>query len=75
LARERPPVERRNDFGMRGHRGPCPAPGHGRHRYFFRLYALDSDLDLRPGAGKRELERALEGHTLAAAEPIGAYKR
>jgi len=58
-----------------GYRGPCPPPGHGRHRYFLRLYALDSDLDLRPGAGKRELERALEGHTLAAAEPIGAYER
>jgi phosphatidylethanolamine-binding protein (PEBP) family uncharacterized protein len=51
---------------MRGYRG---------QRCFFRLYDFDSDLDLRPGAGKRELERALEGHTLAAAEPIGAYER
>jgi phosphatidylethanolamine-binding protein (PEBP) family uncharacterized protein len=56
---------------MRGYRVPCPPPGHGRHRCFFRLYALDSDVDLRPGAGKP----ALEGHTLAAAELIDAYER
>ena len=55
--------------------GPCPPPGHGRHRYSFRLYALDSDPDLPSGARKRELERALEDHTLAAAELIGTYER
>jgi Raf kinase inhibitor-like YbhB/YbcL family protein len=69
------PVEGRNDFGTNGYRGPCPPPGHGRHRYFFRRYALVSDPDLPPGAGKPELERALEGHTLAAAELIGTYER
>jgi Raf kinase inhibitor-like YbhB/YbcL family protein len=68
-------VEGRNDFGTNGYRGPCPPPGHGRHRYSFRLYALDSDPDLGPGAGKRELERTLEGHTLATAELIGTYER
>jgi Raf kinase inhibitor-like YbhB/YbcL family protein len=62
-------------FGTSGYRGPCPPPGHGRHRYFFRLYALDADFDLAPGADKRELERALEGHTLAAAELSGTYQR
>jgi Raf kinase inhibitor-like YbhB/YbcL family protein len=69
------PVEGRNDFGTSGYRGPCPPPGHGRHRYSFRLYALDSEPDLRPGASKRELERTLEGHTLATAELIGTYER
>jgi Raf kinase inhibitor-like YbhB/YbcL family protein len=69
------PVEGRNDFGTSGYRGPCPPPGHGRHRYFFRLYALDLDPELGPGAGKGELERALEGHALAAAELIGTYER
>jgi len=68
-------VEGRNDFDTSGYRGPCPPQGRGRHRYSFRLYALDSDPDLRPGAGKGELERALEGHTLAAAELIGTYER
>jgi hypothetical protein len=72
---EAAPVEGGNDFGTSGYRGPCPPRGDGRHRYSFRLYALDSDLELRPGAGKRELERALEGHTLAAAELIGTYER
>jgi Raf kinase inhibitor-like YbhB/YbcL family protein len=72
---EAAPVEGRNDFNTSGYRGPCPPPGHGRHRYSFRLYALDSEPDLRPDAGKRELERTLEGHTLATAEPIGAYER
>jgi Raf kinase inhibitor-like YbhB/YbcL family protein len=69
------PVEGRNDFGTSGYRGPCPPPGHGRHRYSFRLYALDSDIDLSPGAGQGELQRALEGHTLAIAELIGTYER
>ena len=72
---EAAPVEGRNDFGTSGYRGPCPPPGHGRHRYSFRLYALDSDPDLRPGASKRELERALEGHTLAVVELVGTYER
>jgi Raf kinase inhibitor-like YbhB/YbcL family protein len=72
---EAAPVEGRNDFGTTGYRGPCPPSGHGRHRYFFRLYAVDSGLDLGSGADKRELERALEGHTLAVAELIGTYER
>src|SRR5215211_2345889 len=70
-----PGAEGRNDFGTSGYRGPCPPPGHGRHRYSFRLYALDSDPDLRPGAGKAELERAFDGHTRAVAELIGTYER
>jgi Raf kinase inhibitor-like YbhB/YbcL family protein len=69
------PVEGRNDFGTSGYRGPCPPPGDGPHHYSFRLYALDSDPGLRPGAGKYELEPALEGHTLAVAELIGTYER
>jgi len=72
---EAAPVEGRNDFGTSGYRGPCPPPGHGRHRYSFRLYALDSDPALPPGAGKGELERVVEGRTLAVAELIGTYER
>jgi Raf kinase inhibitor-like YbhB/YbcL family protein len=69
------PVEGGNDFGSTGYRGPCPPPGHGPHHYFFRLYALDSELELATGAGKDEVERALEGHVLASAELIGTYER
>jgi Raf kinase inhibitor-like YbhB/YbcL family protein len=67
--------EGRDDFGTTGYRGPCPPPGHGRHRYSFRLYALDSAPDLPAGVDKRELAGALEGHTLAAAELVGTYER
>jgi Raf kinase inhibitor-like YbhB/YbcL family protein len=69
------PREGRNDFGTDGYRGPCPPRGHGRHRYVFRLYALDGDLDLRPGAGKADLEQAIEGHVLTIAELVGTYER
>lgn len=69
------PVEGRNDFGVVGYRGPCPPRGHGRHRYSFRLYALDAEIALRRGAGAADVEGALEGHVLAVAELIGLYER
>jgi Raf kinase inhibitor-like YbhB/YbcL family protein len=72
---EAAPVEGRNDFGQSGYRGPCPPPGHGPHRYVFRLHALSRELDLAPGAGKEELERALEEQVLAVAELTGSYER
>jgi Raf kinase inhibitor-like YbhB/YbcL family protein len=72
---EAAPVEGRNDFGVVGYRGPCPPPRHGPHRYFFRLYALDSAVGLRAGASRRELERALAGHVLGIAALVGIYER
>ena len=63
----------RNDFGKIGYGGPCP-PG-GTHRYFFKLYALDSRLDLEPGASKQELLRVMEGHVLAEGQLMGKYRR
>ncbi len=69
------PSEGQNDFGTTGYRGPCPPPGHGRHRYVFRLYALDADLELGAGVAKAELERAIEGHVLTTAELVGTYER
>jgi Raf kinase inhibitor-like YbhB/YbcL family protein len=70
---EAAPREGRNGFGTTGYVGPCPP--HGRHRYFFRLHALDTELDLEPGADRDELERALGGHGLETAELIGTYER
>lgn len=62
-----------NDFGRIGYGGPCPPSG--THRYFFKLYALDNPLPLKPGASKTELETAMKGHTLAEARLVGLYKR
>ena len=67
------PREGRNGFGTLGYAGPCPP--RGRHRYIFRLHALDTELDLEPGAHRDELDRALEGHVLETAELMGGYER
>jgi Raf kinase inhibitor-like YbhB/YbcL family protein len=69
------PGEGSNSFGETGYRGPCPAPGHGRHRYYFRLFALDSDPGLGPGAGREELEEAISGRELGRAELMGTCER
>jgi Raf kinase inhibitor-like YbhB/YbcL family protein len=69
------PREGRNDFGTTGYRGPCPPPGHGRHRYVFRLYALDTELEVPAGGAKAELQQAMEGHVLTTAEFVGTYER
>lgn len=62
-----------NDWKRTGYGGPCPPIG--RHRYFHKLYALDTVLaDLRK-ATKQDLEKAMKGHILASAELIGTYKR
>jgi Raf kinase inhibitor-like YbhB/YbcL family protein len=63
-----------NDFKHLGYGGPCP-PGGKPHRYFFKIYALDRMLDLKPGATKKEVERALDKHTLAQGQLMGLYKR
>ena len=61
------------DFGRRGWGGPCPPSG--THRYFFKLYALDTTLNLPPTARKKELEFAMKGHVLAEAQLVGEYTR
>ena len=63
-----------NDGGDIGYGGPCPPPGKP-HRYYFRLYALDSALNLPPGVNRPELETAMEGHVLAHAFTMGTYER
>jgi Raf kinase inhibitor-like YbhB/YbcL family protein len=68
-------VEGRNDFGTTGYGGPCPPPSRGRHRYVFRLHALDAELELGAGAGRNELERLIGEHELAVAELVGTYER
>ena len=62
-----------SDFGRIGYGGPCPPSG--THRYFFRIYALDTQLDLAPGARKPDLLNAMQGHILAQGQLMGKYKR
>lgn len=64
----------KNDFRRIGYGGPCPPPGKP-HRYFFKLYALDTKLDLKPGASRSELESAMKGHVLGHTEVMGNYGR
>jgi Raf kinase inhibitor-like YbhB/YbcL family protein len=65
-----------NDFGKPGYGGPCPPRGHGPHRYFFKIRALDVEsLNLRAGARRADLDRALRGHILAEAQYVGKYER
>jgi len=66
-------MQGRNDFGKTGYNGPCPPRG-SLHRYFFKLYALDSKTGLRAGATKADVERAAKGHILAQAQLIGTFQ-
>jgi Raf kinase inhibitor-like YbhB/YbcL family protein len=63
-----------NDFRKTGYGGPCPPPGKP-HRYYFKLYALDSKLSLKPGATKKAVEQAMAGHILAQTEVMGRFQR
>ena len=62
-----------NDFRKIGYGGPCP-PG-GTHRYYFKLYALDTEINLEPGITKAQLLKAMEGHIVAEGQLMGRYKR
>ena len=69
------PGQGTHGFGGPGWTGPSPPGGHGPHRYFFELYALDTELDLEPGAAREQLEEAMEGHVVAEARLMGTYER
>jgi Raf kinase inhibitor-like YbhB/YbcL family protein len=64
----------KNSWGKSAYGGPCPPPGKP-HRYFFRLFALDAPLHLKPGADKAAVEEAMKGRVLAQAELMGTYGR
>jgi Raf kinase inhibitor-like YbhB/YbcL family protein len=63
------------DFGRVGYGGPMPPKGHGRHRYFFRLYALGQALELAPGLDKKKLLAALRPHVIGEGVLMGTYER
>lgn len=66
-------VQGKTSFGRAGYGGPCPPSG--THRYFFKLYALDTMLGLKKGSSKEDLESAMDGHIIDEAELMGTYKR
>jgi Raf kinase inhibitor-like YbhB/YbcL family protein len=75
-ANEKPAIggkQGKNDFGKIGYGGPCPPSG--THRYFFKLYAIDTETSLEPSASKDQVLKTIEGHILAQGELIGKYKR
>ncbi len=68
-----PGVEGKNTGGKNGYTGPCPPDRE--HRYFFKLYALDKQLQLPPGHTKKEVEKAMQGHILAECQLMGRYEK
>ena len=68
-----PGLQGSNDFHKNAWGGPCPPSG--THRYYFKLYALDSTLDLKEGATKEQLEGAMKGRTLTQAQLMGVYQK
>ena len=62
-----------NDFGKSGYGGPCPPSG--THRYYFKVFALDRELDLPFGAKRGQLDAAMKGHVVAQGDLIGRYSR
>jgi hypothetical protein len=68
-----PIITGRNSSGQNGYGGPCPPSG--THRYFFRLYALDTTLNLSSAANKKQVLAAIAGHTLASGELMGTFSK
>src|SRR5690606_12540817 len=68
-----PGVQGMNDSLRQRYSGPCPPPG--THRYFFKVYALDTTLGLDPSSTKPVVEKAMKGHILAQGQLIGLYSR
>lgn len=69
----RPGISGKNGAGKTGYHGACPP--NGSHRYFFYLFALDTDLDLPAGATRQELQAAMEGHIIGQGSLMGRYQR
>jgi Raf kinase inhibitor-like YbhB/YbcL family protein len=68
-----PGTEGVNTYRRHSYGGPCPP--WGTHRYFFKVYALDTMLNLSPNSSKKDVEKAMQGHVLAKGELIGLYRR
>lgn len=63
----------KNDYGKTGYGGPCPPSG--THRYYFKIFALDCELDEKPGITKKDLVKVMESHVLEEGQLMGRYKK
>jgi Raf kinase inhibitor-like YbhB/YbcL family protein len=68
-----PGVQGKNSAGQSKYKGPCPPSG--KHRYFFKLFALDVKLNLPEGSDKKMLQEAMKDHTLGKVEIVGLYQK
>ena len=68
-------LQGKNSWDATGYRGPAPPKGHGLHNYHFKLYALDKELDVKPGLDKDGLLKAMKDHIAAEGELVGTYER
>jgi len=66
-------MQGKNDFGESGYGGPQPPSG--THRYYFKIFALDRMLDLKPGAKRKEVDAAMKGHVIAQGQLMGRYSK
>ena len=66
-------VQGTNDFGKSGYGGPCPPSG--THRYYFKVFALDGELDLPSGSKRGQLDAAMKGHVIAQGQLMGRYTK
>ena len=69
----RPGISGKNSFGNTGYGGPCPPSGS--HRYFFKAYALDRELNIEAGSDKKRLNEAMQDHILSSGELMGRYQK
>ncbi|MFB6246636.1 MAG: YbhB/YbcL family Raf kinase inhibitor-like protein [Candidatus Pacearchaeota archaeon] len=74
---EEPGIRGKNSAGAKGYAGPCPPKEYEptKHRYIFKVYALDTKLDLEEGSSKDEVKEAMKGHILDSAELVGKYEK
>ena len=66
-------TEGKNDFGKTGYGAPCPPSGS--HRYYFKVFALDQQLNLPAGSKRKQLDTAMKGHVIGQGELMGRYER
>ena len=69
----KPGISGKNSFGNEDYGGPCPPSGS--HRYFFKVFALDSDLNIQAGSDKQTLQEAMKDHVLGLGELMGHYQK